>query len=114
MGDGDLLHRRAQSEFMKTRHPDRVPIQMHFDKKIQKFEKSKFMVPRSLTCAEFIVTVRHRMSVDQSSALFFLTIPKKRLLTGSAPLGQLYDNEKDPDGFLHVVCKCESTFGSLQ
>ena len=98
---------------MRSRYPDRVPVQMHFDEKMQRFEKSKFMVPRSLMCSEFIATIRHRMLVNPNSALFFLTIPKNRLISGSVLVGHVYDNEKDDDGFLHVACKCENTFGSV-
>jgi hypothetical protein len=106
-------HCCAQSELMKMRYPDRVPIQMHFDEKIKHLvQKSKFMVPRTLMCSEFISTVRQRMLLDPSSALFFLIIPKNSLMPPSALVGQLYDNEKDNDGFLHVFCKCEDTFGS--
>ena len=109
--DSDFQHRCSQTAVMKKKYPDRVPIFLRTDTTIINLTRNKFMIPRDFTCAEFIAVIRNRLSIQASEALFFLSIPKKKLLCGATNVGRTYDSDKSEDGFLHVMCTLEKTFG---
>ena len=62
-----------------------------------------------LNLSQFIYTIRKRIKLEASEALFFFidnTVPKN-----SAPIGELYNLHKDKDGFLYITYNSENTFG---
>ena len=109
--DGKFAKRCIQSEVMRSRYPDRVPLLLHPDSRCPPLKKVKFLVPRTLTCAELIGIFRQNTTLAASQAVFFVSIPLKRLLCGGTQVGVVYDSEKSADGFLHIACSLEDTFG---
>ena len=69
------------------------------------------MVPRYYTCVQFVQTLRIRWTVPSQRALYFLSKSGKILLTGGTTIGELYDREKDDDGYLYIVYAIEDAFG---
>lgn len=109
--DAKFAKRCLQSEVMRSRYPDRVPLLLHPDFRFPPPKKLKFLVPRTLTCAELIAIFRQNTTLAASQAIFFVSIPLKRLLCGGTQVGVMYDSEKSADGFLHIACSLEDTFG---
>ena len=107
--------RVRQTDMMCTRYPDKVPVMLgeHRDAGNQpSLKKKKFMIPRNVTCAQFIVMIRERIQLQPTQTLFFMTVPKHHLICGTTTIGELYDKEKNDDGFLYVVYALEHSFGS--
>lgn len=70
----------------------------------------KFLVPPGITVGQFMHSVRKRITVSPSDALFFLfggtTVVSPSLLVSDA-----YNEHKDPSGFLFVGVFSETVFG---
>jgi GABA(A) receptor-associated protein len=78
-------------------------------KQAPKLDKTKYLVPRDLTVAQFMYVIRKRIKLDTDKALFVFvnhTIPQS-----SALLSDVYESHKDEDGFLYVTYSGEQTFG---
>ena len=58
---------------------------------------------------QFVYIIRKRIKLDSSKALFVMI--NNNLFTTSHPMSELYENEKEEDGFLYVVYSSENTFG---
>jgi len=72
-------------------------------------DKKKFLTPGDLTIGQFLFILRKRLKLSSTQSLFLFvnnTIPPSSML-----LSQLYESQKDADGFLYVEYASESTFG---
>tara|TARA_Y100000287_G_C14104926_1_gene297082 strand:+ start:241 stop:621 length:381 start_codon:yes stop_codon:yes gene_type:complete len=103
--------RLEESTKIMEKHSDKIPIIISKYNKsdLNNIDKNKFLVPNDMTLTQFIYTIRKRIKLDSSKALFFFinnTVPKN-----SAPLGELYNLHKDKDGFLYITYNSENTFG---
>ena len=109
-----LESRTRQTIAMCKRYPDKVPIMLSSDRNSsnQSCVSKKLMIPRSATCAQFIVMIRERVQIQSTHALFFVTVPKHHLICGSTTIGEVYDKEKTDDGFLYIVYALEHSFGA--
>ena len=108
--DGKFAKRCIQSEVMRSRYPDRVPLAAsRFS--MSTAQESQISCAAYLTCAELIGIFRQNTTLAASQAVFFVSIPLKRLLCGGTQVGVVYDSEKSADGFLHIACSLEDTFG---
>jgi GABA(A) receptor-associated protein len=95
---------------LRTKYPDRVPL---FLVKAEgctiEITKRKFLVPSTLTLAEFIQSIRRLYTIAPEKALFFYinhTLPNNGEL-----VSVLYDRHKCTDGSLHITYSEENTFG---
>jgi GABA(A) receptor-associated protein len=94
------------------KYPDRIPIICEKNGKSKEtpdIDKHKYLVPYDLTIGQFIYVVRKRLSLPSEKALFFFIngfIP-----ASSALLMDLYNSQKEADGFLYVSYSLENTFG---
>lgn len=95
-----------------TKYPDRIPIICEKNarsKETPELDKHKYLVPYDLTVGQFMYVVRKRLSLPSEKAIYFFingSIPASSVL-----LNQLYQNQKDADGFLYIHYSLESTFG---
>ncbi|XP_061404481.1 gamma-aminobutyric acid receptor-associated protein-like 2 [Lethenteron reissneri] len=72
-------------------------------------DKRKYLVPADITVAQFMWIIRKRVQLPSDKAIFLFidkTVPQS-----SASIGQLYEDQKDEDGFLYVAYSGENTFG---
>ena len=69
----------------------------------------KFLVPKDMSIGQFIYVIRKRIQLDSTQTLF-ITINNK-LPSSCHLLSQIYDNDKDDDGFLYIIYTNENTFG---
>lgn len=106
-----LDKRTQESEQIRKKYPDRIPIivEKYKDCKLPDVDKCKYLVPNDMTMSKFIFVVRKRIQLDSSQALF-ITV-NGVMATAGQTLGDLYDDQKDEDGFLYVVYTSENTFG---
>ena len=103
--------RKEESSKIIEKYTDRVPIIVlkHETCELPDIDKRKYLVPRDMSLSHFIFEIRKRVNLKSSESLF-ITI-NQRLISGSTPIDAIYDELKDPDGFLYVVYSSENTFG---
>jgi len=106
-----LKERKDKAARILTKYPDRVPVICEKDPKAKlvEMDKSKILVPRDLTVAQFIHVIRQRIKLEPSQTIF-LFVNNKLIPTGVA-ISQVYETHKDVDGFLYVSYSSENYFG---
>lgn len=104
--------RKHEANSMMLKYPSRIPliIEPAADAKVQ-MDKRKFMVPKTITCAQFTWIIRRRMGtkLDSSQAMFIFV--NNRLINPSQMICETYHTNSDDDGFLYLVYGFENTFG---
>jgi len=107
--------RKKESEIKLKQYPDRVPVIV--EKCIQGnnpaplLAKNKFLVPSNMKMHEFYYDIRKRLILSPAEAIFIFVNNSPCILFDS--LGTIYNNNKDPDGFLYLTYALENTFGKI-
>jgi GABA(A) receptor-associated protein len=103
--------RRDESLSVINKYPDRLPIIVQKDHKseLPGVDKCKYLVPRNMTMSQFSFVIRKRIKLEPSQAIF-ITI-NHTLVASSKLLSDVYEEQKDEDGFLYVIYTGENTFG---
>lgn len=108
----DHLERLKKSQVILEKYPDRVPLIIQpskNDRDIYPIDKSKYITPRDLTMLQLQQIIRKRIRFPSEKALFMFINNKMFPITSM--VGNIYDDNKDPDGFLYVTYCQENTFG---
>ena len=103
--------RSSESSNIIQKYPNRIPIIVEKSKgcKLIDIDKNKYLVPNDMILSQFIYTIRKRIKLESSQALFFFI--DNNVPTNSSPIGELYNLYKDKDGFLYITYTSENTFG---
>lgn len=110
----DYLERVKKAQVILEKYPDRVPLIIQpskTDRVMYPIDKSKYITPRDLTLMQLQQIIRKRIRFPPEKALFMFINNKMYPITSL--IGSIYDDNKDPDGFLYVTYCQENTFGSL-
>lgn len=107
-----LEKRKAESDRIRAKYPDRIPVITHKapESDIPKIDKEKFLVPKELTVGQFVYIIRKRIKLSPEQAIFIFvngTLPSTSQLMSS-----VYKQNVNEDGFLYVTYSGESTFGA--
>jgi GABA(A) receptor-associated protein len=107
-----LEERKEESKQILEKYSDRIPIIITIGPKsaIKPMKKNKFLAPKNISLGQFAATIRTRINLKPSEALFLFindTLPAM-----NDTIIRLYDMHKNIDGFLYVNITEESTFGS--
>ncbi len=109
----DYLERVKKSQVILEKYPDRVPLIIQpskNDRDTYPIDKSKYITPRDLTMMQLQQIVRKRIRFPSEKALFMFVNNKMFPITSM--VGNIYDDNKDPDGFLYITYCQENTFGA--
>ena len=103
--------RLTESTNIIEKHPDKTPIIVSKSNKcdLNNIDKNKYLVSNDMTLTQFIYTIRKRINLDSSQALFFFV--NHIVPNNSDIIGELYKLHKDSDGFLYITYSAENTFG---
>ena len=117
-----LDKRKAESQRVLIKYPDRIPVIIDPMDKKQTFQltKKKFLVPREIDVATLLTVIRNchtRPSKNESLFLFC----DNRIIMPSMLMTELYDMYKNSpnseykkgDMFLYLVLARENTFGDV-
>jgi GABA(A) receptor-associated protein len=111
-----LEERKQKSAKMTTLYPDRVPVIVEmspssasYNAYIESSHKVKYLVPYDITMGQFIKILRDKLKVKPEVALFFFV--KNKIFPITSPIGNIYKEHVDEDGFLYIEFCEESTFG---
>jgi len=90
-----------------------VPVICEKDERsdIEQIDKCKFLVPQDLTVGQFIYVVRKRIKLAPEKAIFLFI--NNTLPPTAALMGQIYEEQKDPCGFLFCKYAGESVYGAV-
>ena len=110
-----LEQRQEESKKILEKFPDRIPIIVEKARNcvLNEIDKNKFLCPSDLTVGQFIYTIRKRMRLPPTTALFIFVVSNgvSKIPATSSMLGTIYAENKDVDQFLYVLYHSESTFG---
>lgn len=103
--------RKAESAKIRAKYPDRIPVVVEKaqNSHVPDIDKRKFLVPSDISVAQFMWIIRKRIQLPSEKALFLFV--GKILPQSSASMGQIYEEQKDEDGFLYIAYSGENTFG---
>ncbi len=109
--NNDYNKRLAESTNIMQKYKDRIPIivEKYKQSDLPNIDKSKYLVPRDMNLGQFIYIIRKRIKLESHQALF-VTI-NGVLCSSSTIVSELYENNKDEDGFLYMIYTSENTFG---
>jgi len=104
----------AETERLSYKYPDRIPvIVITCDDLV--IDKTKFLVPNSLTFGQLMYTIRKRLDMTDprqlgsQEALYGLV--DRCMVPTSQLIAQNYQKSKHTDGMLYVYVYRENTFG---
>ena len=103
--------RKKESERIRYKYPDRVPIIVEKNPKnnIPDIDKHKFLVPNDLTVGQFMFVIRKRIKLLQEQAIFLFI--NRSIPVTSDLVSNVYKIEKNDDGFLYIMYSGENSFG---
>jgi GABA(A) receptor-associated protein len=105
--------RKLKASLILKQHPERIPVVVECSETLQAIhplKKNKFIVPHDLTLAQFMFVIRKHMKLNPEYAIFVFI--NNCLHPSTTPIGTIYAQEKDEDGFMYLDVFQESTFGS--
>ena len=110
----NLQSRRKQSEDLLKKYPQKVPIILEKDPKcnITEIKKKKFLCPIRQTISHFNAIIRGSAELDPTEALFLLVNGNNSII-GDVSMGEIYEKNKDEDGFLYIVYSSELAWGKI-
>jgi GABA(A) receptor-associated protein len=108
----DFEKRKAESARIKQKYPDRVPVIVEKADRsdVPNIDKKKYLVPSDLTLGQFVYVIRKRINLTAEKAIFMF-VDNVLPPTGTI-ISKLYEDKKDPDGFLYFIYSGENTFGA--
>ena len=101
---------------IREKYPDRIPVIVERGKNVPDVDKQKFLVPSDLTVGKFTIEIKKHLKPDSGEAIdsakaIFLFVNGKSLTKSSDKLSLVYEQNRDPDGFVYITYHGESTYG---
>lgn len=103
--------RLSESTKIMEKYPLRVPIIVEKcnNSLINEIDKNKYLVPSDLNMNQFVYIIRKRIKLDKSQSIFLMI--NDTICPSNTPIGVVYNDHKDNDGFLYIKYTSENTFG---
>ena len=106
-------NRYMESQRLLLKYPDRIPIIFgplnNNDIANPPINKNKYLAPVDLSIGQFHHVIRKRMKLPPEKTIFLFI--NNNIYNSAHLLSQIYDLEKDEDGFLYIIYAFENTFG---
>lgn len=111
--DHSFDKRKEEASRIRKKFPDRVPIIVEKIPKseLPELDKHKYLVPSDLTVGQFIYVIRKRIKLTPEKALFIFV--NNKLPPTASLVSELYEKEKDDDGFLYLSVSSDTVFGRV-
>jgi len=105
------IERKKESDRILKKYPNKIPIicEKIKSQNILNIKKNKFLVPRDIIIGQFICIMRKLININQDTALFLFI--NNNIPPSSAFISDIYEQYKEPDGFLYISFSTENTFG---
>ena len=104
--------RKEVAEKIRSKYPDRIPVIVEKAPKSDApdIDKKKYLVPADITVGKFVYEIRKHMKLNPEQAIFLFV--NDTLPPTAALMSQIYEKNRDEDGFLYVTYSGENTFGN--
>ncbi|KAG3098821.1 hypothetical protein PC122_g3866 [Phytophthora cactorum] len=102
--------RQAEAQRIRSKYPDRIPVicEKADRSDIPDIDKKKYLVPADLTVGQFVYVIRKRIKLSPEKAIFIFI--NNVLPPTAALMSNIYEEQKDVDGFLYITYSGENTF----
>ena len=110
----DFEQRCQETSSIKLKHPYKCPVvvqRSYKEEQIEEIDRNKFLVPNDMTIHGLLYILRKRLKLQNESQALYLFTEKGVLFTTNILVSQIYDTQKDDDGYLYLFYNSENTFG---
>tara|TARA_B100000902_G_C26846546_1_gene686024 strand:+ start:73 stop:474 length:402 start_codon:yes stop_codon:yes gene_type:complete len=102
--------RKNESDRVLAKYPNRIPIICErLTMNVPKIDRMKYLCPDDLSISSFMFVIRKRLKLEPEKALYLFI--NSKIVPCSKLLADVYEKEKNEDGFLYINYAGESTFG---
>ncbi|NXG62312.1 MLP3C protein, partial [Hemiprocne comata] len=98
---------------IQLKYPNKIPVvveRYQKEKTLPLLSRTKFLVAQDLPLSQLAVTLRTRLCLA-SSQTFYLLVDNKGLPNMAITMQELYQDNKDEDGFLYLTYASQEMFG---
>ena len=97
---------------IRIKYPNRIPviIEKYPSCDLPDIDKTKYLMPMDLTMSQVLYVIRKRIKITPDKAIFIFV--NNTLCPSGDPILNVYEQYKNPDGFLYITYSTESVFGA--
>ncbi|XP_051497515.1 microtubule-associated proteins 1A/1B light chain 3C-like [Apus apus] len=109
-----LATRMQEVTQIRLKYPNKIPVvveRYQKEKTLPPLSRTKFLVGQDLPLSQLATTLRTQLCLA-SSQTFYLLVDNKGLPNMAITMQELYQANKDEDGFLYLTYASQEMFGS--
>lgn len=109
-----LEQRSRESARILKKYPGRIPVIIDKSERsssLPDIDRNKFLISQDMTIGQFQFILRRRIKLQPKEALYIFT--RDSIPRVNDTVAEVYQRERDEDGFLYLTYSGENTFGDV-